>query len=165
MRVRDARDDDAAGLIELIRTCWSAYPGCVLDVDGELPHLRAIASAYRSWRGRAWIAEHAGRVTASIGLVPVSCEGGRGWEAGEIRMLYVLPGARRAGLGSRLLALAEAEAASRGARRIELWSDTRFTDAHRFYLRHGYVQGPDTRELHDRSNSVEYSFLRDLPGG
>lgn len=157
MRIRDARDDDAAGLIELIGSCWSAYPGCVLDVDGEMPHLRAVADAYRAWGGRAWIAEEAGRVVASIGLVPA-----RGWQAGEVRMLYVLPAARRAGLGSRLLALAEAEAeaAARGAVRIELWSDTRFTDAHRFYLRHGYTRGPDSRELHDLSDSVEHFFFK-----
>ncbi|HKF00116.1 MAG TPA: GNAT family N-acetyltransferase [Actinomycetes bacterium] len=159
MHIRDARDGDAAGLIELIRICWSEYPGCVLDVDGELPHLRAIASAYRRWGGRAWVAERAGRVAASVGVLPA----GDG-SAAEVRMLYVLPAARRAGLGSRLLALAEAEAAGRGARRMELWSDTRFADAHRFYLRHGYTRGTRTRELHDRSDSVERFFFRDLPG-
>jgi putative acetyltransferase len=73
-------------------------------------------------------------------------------------MLYVRAAARRSGLGGRLLAVAEDEARRRGARRIQLWSDTRFTTAHRFYER----RGPATRELHDLSASVEYLFFKDL---
>jgi putative acetyltransferase len=155
--VRAGRDSDADDLIGLIGSCWSEYPGCVLDVDGEMAHLRAIASSYERAGGSVWVAEDAGRVVGSIGLVPLAAPG-----VVEVRMLYVLRAARRGGLGAHLLAIAEADAARRGARRIELWSDTRFTDAHRFYERRGYERGPDTRALHDLSNSVEFFFSKDL---
>jgi len=42
---REVSDADSAALIELITTCFAAYPGCVLDVDGEEPWLRAPAAA------------------------------------------------------------------------------------------------------------------------
>jgi hypothetical protein len=42
--IRPGRDSDAAGFIALIGACWAEYPGCVLDVDGELPELRALAT-------------------------------------------------------------------------------------------------------------------------
>ena len=155
--LRLARDADADGLIELIAACWSEYPGTVMDVDGELPHLRAIATAFRSWGGRAWVAEAGGHVIGSVGVVPTGDGGGV-----ELRMLYVRASARRSGLGGRLLGLAEAEARRREAGRIELWSDTRFTTAHRFYERRGYQRGPAARELHDLSNSVEYYFSKPL---
>jgi putative acetyltransferase len=156
IRVRPARDDDGDGLIELIGACWAEYPGTVMDVDGELPHLRAIASAYRAWGGSVWVAEAGGRVLGSVALVPA------GEDAVELRMLYVSPDARRGGLGGRLLGLVEAEARRLGAGRVELWSDTRFTTAHRFYERRGYERGPATRELHDLSASVEYFYARSL---
>jgi GNAT superfamily N-acetyltransferase len=171
--LRPARDADADGLIELIAACWSEYPGTVMDVDGELPHLRAIATAFRSWGGRAWVAEAGGHVIGSVGVVPTEppaagateqpAAGATGDGGGvELRMLYVRASARRSGLGGRLLGLAEAEARRREAGRIELWSDTRFTTAHRFYERRGYQRGPAARELHDLSASVEYYFSKPL---
>jgi hypothetical protein len=51
---------------------------------------------------------------------------------------------------------------------MELWSDTRFLDAHRLYERLGYRRTGRTRELHDLSDTVEYEFdkpLRSAPGG
>ena len=163
--LRPVRDTDADGLIELIAACWSEYPGTVMDVDGELPHLRAIATAFRSWGGRAWVAEAGGHVIGSVGVVPTERPAAGATRDGggvELRMLYVRASARRSGLGGRLLGLAEAEASRREARWIELWSDTRFTTAHRFYERRGYQRGPAARELHDLSNSVEYYFSKRL---
>jgi hypothetical protein len=58
--------------------------------------------------------------------------------------------------------MVEAEAATRGARALELWSDTRFADAHRLYARLGYERLPDARELHDLSHSVELHFRKVL---
>jgi len=42
--IRVARDDDEAGLVALIGGCFAEYPGCLLDVDGEIPELRAVAT-------------------------------------------------------------------------------------------------------------------------
>ncbi len=42
-----------------------------------------------------------------------------------------------------------------------LWSDTRFTNAHRLYLALGYGQG-HTRSLGDISHSREFFFERAL---
>jgi putative acetyltransferase len=46
--------------------------------------------------------------------------------------------------------------------RLELWSDTRFVDAHRLDARLGYRRLPGTRDLHDRSNSTEYHYAKSL---
>jgi len=45
-----------------------------------------------------------------------------------------------------------------GARR--LWTDSRFTDAHRLYARLGWGPTGATRELHDLSATTELEFVR-----
>jgi GNAT superfamily N-acetyltransferase len=154
--IRAARDEDAAGLIALVGACWAEYPGCVLDVDGEMPHLRRIAGAYAEWGGELFVAEQLGEVVGSVGWVP-GADGGI-----ELRMLYVAATARRRGLGTRLAELVETAARERGAASLELWSDTRFLDAHRLYERLGYMRSGVTRELHDRSHTVEYRFRKPM---
>jgi putative acetyltransferase len=163
--VRDGRDDDAEALISLIGDVFAEYPGCVLDVDGELPELRAVATSFQRWGGRFWVAELEGeregerRVIGCVGMTP-SAEGG----GVELRKLYVEKSARKMGLGSALCAIVEGEARAMGAPFVELWSDTRFDRAHALYERRGYVRGPMTRDLHDKSASVEYFFRLDLGG-
>ncbi len=153
--IRAAADGDAGGLIALIGGCFAEYPGCVLDVDGESPELRAIATAFAARSGRFWVAEREGAVIGSVGVVPAAAAG-----RVELCKLYVDRGARRFGLGARLAGLVEAEAARRGADSIELWTDTRFADAHRLYRRLGYLRQPGTRTLHDLSHTVEFHYLK-----
>ena len=83
-------------------------------------------------------------------------------EALELKHLYVAARARRRGLGRHLTELVEAEARGRGRPRVELWTDTRFTDAHRLYERLGYVR-VGSRTLGDRSSSSEHRYLKMLP--
>ena len=157
IQIRDARDDDSWDLIGLIAACWAEYPGCILDVHAEEPWLLAPATAYAEQGGRLWVAEMDRRVVASVALRPTSEPSGV-----ALKSLYVARPARRRGLGEQLVALVEDEARSRGASFVELWTDTRFLDAHRLYERRGYVRGPHTRELHDLSKSVEYFYRRNL---
>jgi putative acetyltransferase len=153
--IRTARDDDALDLIELIGSVFGEYPHCVLDVDGEMPELCAIATWAKDHAGGFWVAEASGRVVGMVGYAKAG-------DGIELKKLYVHRRARVGGLGNKLLAVVEAVAAEERARFIELWSDTRFTTAHAFYQRRGYEKGPNTRDLHDKSNSVELYFRKQL---
>jgi putative acetyltransferase len=155
--LRDARDDDADGLIELIASVFAEYPGCVLDVDREIPQLRRIASAFRAWRGEFWVVEEAGEIIACVGY---SRSGDS--DAIELRKLYVRREHRRNGIGRMLCERVEQAAHTLRSTRIELWSDTRFAAAHRLYEKLGYVRGAETRALHDISQTVEYYYSRSL---
>ncbi len=155
IEIREGRDEDAAGLIELIGTAYSEYPGCILDVDREEPDLRAVATAYRRRDGRFWVAERAGRVVGSIGCAPST-------EGMQLFKFYVARSERRQGLGSKLETFVETEARQRKFAMLHLWTDTRFTDAHAFYRGRGYRETGEVRDLHDLSNSLEYHFLKTL---
>lgn len=159
---REARDADSAALIELISACFAEYPGCMMDVDGEEPWLRRPASAYAEAHGTLWVYGLGG----PDGPV-VACGGMKSVAPGryELKNLYVGAAARRHGLGGELTDLVEDTARALGATVLQLWSDTRFTDAHRLYERHGYLRGHQTRELHDRSKTTEYFYEKPLVRG
>jgi GNAT superfamily N-acetyltransferase len=64
------------------------------------------------------------------------------WYDGPVAVLdelYVEPARRRQGVGSKLLAAAEALTVSRGGQLLEINVDGNDTDARRFYERHGYT--------------------------
>jgi putative acetyltransferase len=155
---RPALDTDRDGLIALIAGAYAEYPGCVLDVEREEPDLLAIASAYARHGGEFWVSIEPERaaLVGSAGWVPSPAPEYRGWR--QVRKVYVARDYRRAGLASSLLERIEAGARAAGAPGLELWSDTRFSDAHRLYERRGFTRGPATRELLDLSASVEYHF-------
>lgn len=157
--IREGRDSDSEGFIALIGACWGEYPGCVLDVDGEVPELRALATYFRAQGGTLWAAERDGRVTGMIGTRPLKEDG-----AWEICRMYVDAAARGAGLAADLLRSAEAHARAAGAERMVLWTDTRFTRAHGFYEKHGYVRQGSIRILDDISNSLEFRYAKPAKG-
>lgn len=154
--IRSARDEDSDGLIRLIGDVFAEYPGCILDVDSEMPELRQPASAAKADDGRWWVAELDGRLVGSIAVVPDD-------EATmELKKLYVASEARRRGLGAHLVTLVESEAKVRGCNRVTLWTDTRFEDAHRLYSRLGFVRAARTRLLNDLSNTIEFLYAKEL---
>lgn len=153
VRIRVARDADSPALIELISTVYAEYPGCLLDVAGETPHLLRPASSFADWNGRIWVAEGQGGLAG--------CGGYRDDAGGfELKHLYVAAGSRRQGLASRFMTLAETEARRRGRTWVELWTDSRFDLAHRFYQARGYVPTGRRRELFDLSRTLEYHYWR-----
>ena len=153
--LRAARDADGPGVIAVVAAAYAEYPGCVLNVEAEVPELKAPASAYARKSGRFWVAEGDGRILGCVACRPAPEHGL------ELEKLYVARAARRTGLGTRLLDLVEAEATARQAAYITLWTDSRFAAAHAFYKAHGFRRS-GRRELDDASQSVEYGFRKDL---
>ena len=152
LEVRPGRDEDAAGFIALISRCWADYPGCVLDVDNEAPELRALTSYYAGQGGALWVA---GNVEGMIATRPA--RDGM-W---EVCRVYVHPALHGTGLANRLMDAAERHALGAGATALELWTDTRFARAHRFYQRRGYVRG-GSRELGDPAFCTEWHYTRGM---
>ena len=163
--IREAVDEDALDLIELIGSVFGEYKGCVLDVDGEMPELRGLATWARAHGGSFWVAQDGERIIGMGGYSEVTASSAPSGFAPsgvgiELKKLYVHRRARGTGIGARILERVEQVAAERRSDFIEMWSDTRFTTAHAFYQRRGYLKGPATRDLHDKSESVEFYFKK-----
>lgn len=157
---RPARDEDAQDLFGLLALCFAEYPGCFVDPHDDLPDLRAPGRSFAERGGAFWVAEDArGRVAACVAVDEP--EPG----TAELHRLYVRPDQRRRGFGARLVALVEEHARRMGCARVVLWSDTRFTAAHRLYERLGYARTGVARDLGDVSNSVEFGFAKIIVPG
>ncbi len=153
--LRAARDADGPGVIAVVAAAYAEYPGCILDVEAELPELKTPASSYALKDGRFWVAESAEGILGCVACTPAPRDGL------EMEKLYVARAARRYGLAMRLLDLVEAEATARQAGYIALWTDTRFEAAHAFYEAHGFRRA-GLRELDDASQSVEHGVRKDF---
>jgi len=153
--LRPARDTDGAALAELIAACFAEYEGCVFDWS-EFPELAAIATHFERGQGRLWVAAADGRIVGSLGARPA------GEDGVELLKVYVAAPWRGHGLAAVLLDAASGFARERGATRLELWSDTRFTRAHGFYAKHGFTPTGERRLLADLSDTWEFRFVRVL---
>lgn len=156
--LRPVADSDAAALQALVGGCFAEYENCVLELDGLDAWMHAPAAGYATKRGGLFVLPNpAGGLLGSAGWQP-GTDGG----AIELKTMYVSARARRGGVGSALLGVIERVARTSGARRVELWTDTRFLEAHRFYESVGYVRQPGSRELHDVSQTTEIPYTRGL---
>jgi GNAT superfamily N-acetyltransferase len=70
VRIRPGDDADAEQLIALIGACWALYPGIRMDMDGEMPELRALATYYACAGGALWVAEDGGTVVGMAATRP-----------------------------------------------------------------------------------------------
>lgn len=154
--LRTASPRDTPGILELVADVWSEYE-LVLDTGNDEPHLLRAGEPdnhFRASGGEFWVVEENGGI---VGTVAVKLSG----DSGELKSLYIHRSLRRRGWGARLTELAAAHIREAGKRKIVLWSDTRFLDAHRLYRRLGFTEC-GTRELHDAHESVEYGFEKPL---
>ncbi|MDB5369838.1 MAG: family N-acetyltransferase [Roseomonas sp.] len=157
--IRPGLDSDEASYIRLIGDAWSEFPNCILDVDGEVPELRALGTYFARTGGAVWVAEEAGRVVGMVATRPLGSD--RAW---EICKMYVEKAQRGTGLAHTLLGGAEAHAMRAGAERLVLWTDTRFDAAHRFYEKLGFVRAGSIRILDDISKSLEFRYAKPVVG-
>jgi GNAT superfamily N-acetyltransferase len=85
------------------------------------------------------VAERNGQVIGTLQLSIIPGLSRAGTTRGLIEGVRVADAARGSGLGTTLMQWAVEESRRRGCRLVQLTSDTRRTDAHRFYDRLGFV--------------------------
>ena len=143
------------GIHKLIDEVYREYD-CALDVLTDDTHLLAPGEYARARGGEFWVVESGDEILATVAVKLLSND------AAELKTLYVSPLLRRQGWGRKLSEMVIEYAHARGRRRMILWSDTRFTDAHRLYLSMGFRQLAETRDLRDSNNTIEYGFEREI---
>ncbi|MEO1249417.1 MAG: GNAT family N-acetyltransferase [Pseudomonadota bacterium] len=160
--LRPVRDDDAPAITVMIAEVFAQFEGCVFDMLGEWAHIYTPASWAAEEMRAFWVVESNDdkRILATVACAPAATP--EDPAMAELKHLYVADDARRLGLGKSLVEHVENHARDLGVNHIFLWSDTRFTAAHRLYKRLGYTQSANVRALWDISNSFDYRFDKGL---
>lgn len=122
MKLRRAVAKDSPAVAAVVRAVYDEF-GFTWDGAGYHADLRDVEVSYAAF----FVAEMNGRIVGTAGLT----------SRGSLERLYVLSEARGSGAGSALLTAVVDEARRHDHDRLEIWSDKRFTDAHRLYERHG----------------------------
>lgn len=150
MEIRAATINDVPQIVKLIGDIWAEY-NCVLNTATEEKYLLAPDNYFHTRDGEFWVVVESGQIVATVAVMMNDPE------TAELKSLYVHKENRRRGLGERLTKMTLDFSREKGARRMLLWSDTRFIKAHRLYERIGFERFGQ-RELDDLNNSVEFGF-------
>ena len=153
--LRYARNKDANGIIKLIDSCFKEYPNCFLDVDNEMTELKKIYSHFKNKNGYFWVIEKNNKIIGSMGVAPNK-------KNLELHKVYITRSERRKGLARKLVLKAERYAKKNKFKKIILWSDTRFKEAHRMYLDFNYRKLSKKRKLYDISKTTEFCFEKTI---
>jgi ribosomal protein S18 acetylase RimI-like enzyme len=128
----------------LRRLAWSAYEPYVHRI-GRKPAPMAADYQAAVGRGEVWVAElPAGAPQADliVGLIVLIAEA----DYLLLENVAVAPSAQGQGIGTRLLALADEQAALRGLDQVRLYTNAAMTENLAYYPRHGYVETHRARQ-------------------
>lgn len=127
--LRRAQPSDAAAVRDLTRRAYAPWR----DLIGREPLPMAADHAVAIRDHVVDLAERAGELLGVVEMIP---------RDGDLLVenLAVAPVAQGLGLGSRLLAHAEAEARARSLPAVRLYTNAQFEANLRFYARRGYVE-------------------------
>ena len=148
--IRPARPQDVPQIIRLIGDVWAEY-GCVLDTSIEEKYLLTPDEYFHARNGEFCVVETKERLVATVAVMMLDVQ------TAELKSLYVETRGRGTGLGERLTRMAIKHALDQGAAAMVLWTDTRFTHAHRLYERIGFTR-TGIRHLDDINHTTEYGY-------
>ncbi len=155
--LRPGRKDDGPGLVQLIGRVYREY-GDEADVEGYDRDLLDVEKAYREPGGEFVVLEQEGDIVGAHATQPID----HGTGLVTFRRLYLLAHLRGTGAGQFLMEWALQWSRDNGYRRVEFWSDTRFSRAHRFFERYGFEKGGIRHLEEGKLKFSEYFFALSL---
>jgi GNAT superfamily N-acetyltransferase len=139
-RLRPAVADDVPAIVELLADDQlGAWRDGAAGTDGLQPYLRAFAAIDADPAHLLLVAVAEGTVVATMQLSFLPGLARRGALRAQLEAVRVGAGHRSSGLGTAMVTWAVEEARRRGCALVQLTTDKRRTDAHRFYARLGFT--------------------------
>lgn len=173
--VREAGNSDVADIVRVIRAVYDEF-GFPWEEEGYHADLYDIEASYNAHGDKFYVAEWDGQVVGTgalelferlEGTDGVTKRDGYIRVAGadcSIERLYVHADGRRRGVGRAVMQRVIAGARDAGRKRMEIWSDKRFNDAHRLYEKLG-ARIVGERLCDDPELSPEFGLALDLTDG
>jgi putative acetyltransferase len=158
LHLRPAHPEDQEAIMTLIDTVYREYGDrlCPEQADSDLLD---IDGHYVKLGGAFIVLDDAGHVRGTHATLPDTTQPG----ICILRRLYLEAALRGGPWGPQLMQWAIDWAQTHGMRRLEFWSDTRFTRAHVFFGRFGFQRDGRVRSMHDGWMPYqEYFFFCEL---
>lgn len=137
---RDATPADLAFIIGLIFDDAVAETPDRPDEPDHPRYLAALAAIDADPNQRLLVAEYEGRPAGTLQLTFIPGIARLGESRCLIEAVHIAPDLRSRGLGSQMIRWAIEEARTRGCGVVQLTSNKKRVDAHRFYQRLGFAQ-------------------------
>lgn len=138
LHMRQARESDIGDILRLIADNDVARARGDYALEASPETRAAFQEIAASADHELWVGEVDGRVaaTAQLSFMPGLARGGM--KRAIVESVHVRADLRGRGYGQQLMTAMIERAGARGARLLQLTSDRRRTDAHRFYERLGF---------------------------
>ncbi len=158
-QITPASNDDLDHIIRLIDDCYQEYGDRVV-LNGDDKDLLDIEANYKQQGGEFIVVRDPdGVLVGTHAVSPISSQD----KLCTFRRLYLASELRGSGLGQALMLWAIQWAREAGYQRVEFWSDTRFTRAHRFFENLGFQTAHETRDMDDGIQPYsEFFFWLDI---
>jgi RimJ/RimL family protein N-acetyltransferase len=151
--IEPARAADAPAVVALIGRVFAEYQFS-WDPVLEVPDLVDFERRYAGPGGAFWVARQGGQIVGSVGVERLP--DGRA----ELHRLYLDAALRGRGVGRALVEVVLGWCREGGVRRLTLWSDTRFDQAHRLYERLGFIRTGEREIPDDPNDTREFGYER-----
>ena len=166
LTTRFATEKDQAAIIELIDSVYREYGDqiCLTGADQDLLNLK---TAYFDQGGAFWVMEDADhQIVGTHAAKPVTGtdrEGCSDTHVCTFRRLYLKSQLRGTQRGAELMELTFTWARQNQYKKVQFWSDSRFTRAHQFFRKLGFQKSDKIRQMNDGiSPYQEFFFSIDL---
>lgn len=162
MPIRLAQRNDQPQIVRLIADILREYGDtiCLDNCDSDLLDLQ---KNYAACGGAFWVLEEASRILGTVAVTPSEDILSDPVSTCLLKRLYLHPSLRGGHSGRELMETAVSWARREGFRRLEFWSDTRFSRAHNFYQKFGCQMTGAVRTIHDTYQPFdEYQFRLEL---
>jgi GNAT superfamily N-acetyltransferase len=137
---RDATAADLAFIVGLITDDAVTETPDRPDEPSHPRYLAALAAIDADPNQRLLVAEHDGRLAGTLQLTFIPGIARLGEMRCIIEAVHIAPNLRSRGFGSQMIRWALEEARARGCGVVQLTSNKKRVDAHRFYQRLGFAQ-------------------------
>ena len=148
--IRPAAKEDLPVLLDIIREIFHSYD-MAFDPENDFPDLMAFDHHYPEGQRELYVMEYGSEVIGCGGL-QTDREG-----IPYLYRVYIASSLQGFGYGKQLVRFL-IEEAFRYHSYVYLWSDTRFTKAHKLYTELGFTHDGSTRPLHDVNKSYEWCY-------
>ena len=140
LHIREAQAEDLEAIVRLHEEDRLGGHGDAWLRETQEAYRAAFAAIAASGDNVLYVAEAGGEVVGTFQLTFIPGLTGRGALRARVGSVQVKAALRSRGIGARMMAFAEEAARSRGARVLELTSNRKRAEAHRFYQRLGFAR-------------------------